>query len=917
MKLRILAGIILSLFIGVLVSCNSFSGAGTPSNNALAKKTTAKTGPIISGLQPAVTAAGAPQVVVSVMGDNFDGKAVVLWNKTPRATRLISATQLQVSLTSKDVAVPGTAAVAVSNTANGITSNSTTFTVVQGGPAIATTSLPAASSGVLYSTTLAATGGTPPYSWSATGLPAGLVVSSTGTILGTPTTAGTFPVGLHLSDSTGAIADQATSLTVNSAPTSSRNLLSINTTSLPSGTVGSAYSAALNVSGGTAPYSWSAESLPAGLTFSSGAISGTPSASGTFGVGFVVTDSTGASATTNLAISIVTATLVLQITTATLPQGTLETQYSATLSAIGGSPSYTWGIDSGSLPPSLVLDPTNGTIAGTLSVAGEFPFDVQVKDATQKTASKSLVVSVSPSTQCLPPNYCGDTSTGLKPYPSPALSGANNPPALNTAFTDPVFNRKIWRVTDTTTDQSGNQASYSPSWGQADGNFNANQTLLLVPNGSGSTQMVQLNPSNPAAPIIGQVHCSGGSWPGGMCTAGLIKASESLANVIFTNLSPSISYGWGAYSPNMNRLFKRDWTATVASINGTPPTATTPPTDTMVFDPFATGHCMDGLTASQSNNLHMGANDDYFWGVGDSTGRGFIYKLGADCKRINNNVSPWTISGDTSWGSATNGALKTLDVSGNDVSGTNPISACHFHGVQFDPTSMVANLSLDTSTCPSETRHFWLLNLQAMTIQECPSCGTHDPGPIHTPAGSGYLGMCFGLSDCPAPFVWNFKFYPYSAPASTAFWGSNITPDPSTAGGMDWHPGGSWNTGWPYIAAYGFFQAGASYAQAPRTSLAVNSPYEGEQVIFTWDGSTRKLYRMVHNYIAGNGYNSNGLSYSWGAMTQLSPDKCWMAFSSNWLGQLGTWKGVSGGNSCDASHPQYCRSDVFLTYLCQ
>lgn len=57
---------------------------------------------------------------------------------------------------------------------------------------VTTASLPAAVQGQYYSTTLAASGGLSPYSWQLTGgtLPAGLTLSSSGTLYGTPTTAG-------------------------------------------------------------------------------------------------------------------------------------------------------------------------------------------------------------------------------------------------------------------------------------------------------------------------------------------------------------------------------------------------------------------------------------------------------------------------------------------------------------------------------------------------------------------------------------------------------------------------------------------------------------------------------------------------------------------------------------------------------
>ncbi|MEK7813910.1 MAG: carboxypeptidase regulatory-like domain-containing protein, partial [Candidatus Desantisbacteria bacterium] len=62
-------------------------------------------------------------------------------------------------------------------------------------------------------------------------------------------------------------------------------LLDVSTTSLPSCTVNTYYSAALTATGGTPPYKWSlyANSLPAGLSLSeSGLISGTPTQFGSF-----------------------------------------------------------------------------------------------------------------------------------------------------------------------------------------------------------------------------------------------------------------------------------------------------------------------------------------------------------------------------------------------------------------------------------------------------------------------------------------------------------------------------------------------------------------------------------------------------------------------------------------------------------
>ena len=95
-----------------------------------------------------------------------------------------------------------------------------------------------------------------------------------------------------------------------SNPTQSSNL-TVTTTSLPSGTVGAAYSGPVTASGGTTPYTYSASNLPSGLSISSatGMITGTPAQSsiGTASATIKVTDSTqpsSQSATSSLSIKI-------------------------------------------------------------------------------------------------------------------------------------------------------------------------------------------------------------------------------------------------------------------------------------------------------------------------------------------------------------------------------------------------------------------------------------------------------------------------------------------------------------------------------------------------------------------------------------------------------------------------------------
>ena len=69
--------------------------------------------------------------------------------------------------------------------------------------------------GTAVSLQLSASGGTAPYTWTASGLPAGLSISSSGLISGTPTTAGTSNVTVTAKDSTGATGSASFTWTIN------------------------------------------------------------------------------------------------------------------------------------------------------------------------------------------------------------------------------------------------------------------------------------------------------------------------------------------------------------------------------------------------------------------------------------------------------------------------------------------------------------------------------------------------------------------------------------------------------------------------------------------------------------------------------------------------------------------------------
>jgi Regulator of chromosome condensation (RCC1) repeat len=81
------------------------------------------------------------------------------------------------------------------------------------------------------------------------------------------------------------------------------------------------------------------------------------------------------------------------VTTTTLPAGTIEFPYSATLLATGGTAPYAWTILSGTLPPGLVLSAA-GLISGTPTTAGTSPFTVAAVDAATHVGSAAVAITV-------------------------------------------------------------------------------------------------------------------------------------------------------------------------------------------------------------------------------------------------------------------------------------------------------------------------------------------------------------------------------------------------------------------------------------------------------------------------------------------------------------------------------------------
>ena len=169
----------------------------------------------------------------------------------------------------------------------------------------------------------------------------------------------------------------------------------ITTASLPNGQVGVAYSQSLTVEGGTPPYTWSvsAGSLPTGLSLSeSTVLSGTPSVAQS--ASFTLRACDAESNCDTQAYSVTIAPADVAVVTATLPDGTVGSAYSQSLSASGGTPPFTWSVTSGGLCAGLTL--AGGVISGTPTTAGTCPFTVRATDSAAQYDEQVLSLLVHP-----------------------------------------------------------------------------------------------------------------------------------------------------------------------------------------------------------------------------------------------------------------------------------------------------------------------------------------------------------------------------------------------------------------------------------------------------------------------------------------------------------------------------------------
>ena len=227
---------------------------------------------------------------------------------------------------------------------------------------------------------------------------------------------------------------------------------------LPAGVVGTLYHTTLEATGGVAPYAWTiaAGGLPAGLVLDAlaGTISGIPTASGTTNWTVRVTGNDGLHSEKTFRLTIIGSSP--RITTGSLlPPGGMGIAYSQNLLATGGTPPYSWAVNSADLPPGIGL--TGSRLSGTPTAAGSYYFVIRCTGSDGLYLLRQFQLSVSANGRASAPVILPDGGTftnSLKVTLHCTTAGAvihYTTDGSEPTSASPIYQKKALRVTNSVT----------------------------------------------------------------------------------------------------------------------------------------------------------------------------------------------------------------------------------------------------------------------------------------------------------------------------------------------------------------------------------------------------------------------------------------------------------------------------------
>lgn len=249
-------------------------------------------------------------------------------------------------------------------------------------------SVPTATVGLPYGPLqFTATGGGT-QTWSATQIPAGLTLSPSGVLSGTPSAkSGDSKLTVRVQDTSGRFNVVTYALPV-------RDPLVLTAQAVPKAEVGRAFTVGFSSAGGNEVYTWEVAGLPAGLTFdpATRTITGVPTAAGTFAAKVTLKDAEGRAVAKDLPI-VVKARLA--IATKRLKAATLGKRYAVRFKLTGGVGPTTWKLVRFRPAASGVrFDGRTGTLSFVPTRATRITIVVRATDALKAVATQTVTLTV-------------------------------------------------------------------------------------------------------------------------------------------------------------------------------------------------------------------------------------------------------------------------------------------------------------------------------------------------------------------------------------------------------------------------------------------------------------------------------------------------------------------------------------------